>query len=129
MKPNYVAKKSVWSVITIWQILFFWLIIPLIVMIVKIIIIKNEVIEFYDTRVVEKKGVLSKQETQAVLTNVMSVSVYQTVKVRMFNYGDVKVDLVGRWDIDTTGIANPTSLKRHIEKYIQANNLQQVITN
>ena len=42
VKPNYVMKKSAWSVIRPWHILLSFLIVPLIIMIIKIINIKDD---------------------------------------------------------------------------------------
>ena len=62
MKPNYVAKKSAWTAVSIWTILLCWLIVPIIIMIFKIIALKAESIEFYDQKVVQRSGILAKQE-------------------------------------------------------------------
>ena len=75
---EYEAKKSAWSAITVWQILFFWLIIPLIVMAVKIVKIKSVRIYFYEDRVIERSGILSKRERQSLFQGVLSVSVEQS---------------------------------------------------
>lgn len=45
---------------------------------------------------------------------IVSVSVNQSIRGRIFNYGDISVDAVGKWDINTRGIANPESLKRYL---------------
>ena len=81
---EYEAKKSVWSAITVWQILFFWLIIPLIVMAVKIVKIKSVRISFYEDRVIERSGILSKRERQSLFQGVLSVSVEQSFSGRLF---------------------------------------------
>jgi uncharacterized membrane protein YdbT with pleckstrin-like domain len=46
---------------------------------------------------------------------VLSVSVEQRFIARIFNYGDVVVDTVGRWDMDIVGVAKPHKLKRYLE--------------
>lgn len=127
MKANYVAKKSAWGAVSIWSILFCWLIIPIFVMIFKIIALKAESIEFYDGKVVQKSGILSKREKQSLLTNVTSVSVNQSLWGRIFNYGDVKVDLIGKWDIDTVGISRPNELKAFLEDYLSNKNIHQLV--
>ena len=129
MEANYVAKKSVWAVISIWHILLCWLIIPLIIMVVKIFIAKSYVIEFYDNKVIVKSGILTKKERQSILTNVASVSIEQTLMGRICNYGDIKVDIVGRWDVNTEGIKNPKGLKEYLNKYVSSCGVQQVIMN
>ncbi len=127
MKANYVAKKSAWGAVSIWSILFCWLIIPIFVMIFKIIALKAESIEFYNEKVVQKSGILSKREKQSLLTNVTSVSVNQSLWGRIFNYGDVKVDLIGKWDIDTVGISRPNELKAFLEDYLSNKNIHQLV--
>ena len=115
MIPEYIAKKSAWKAVTPLRILFFWLIIPLLVLIVDLIHLKCETIEFYADRVVQREGVLSKRTTQAAFNGVLGVSVNQSLFGRIFDYGDVKIDIVGKWDIDTQGISNPKELQRYLE--------------
>ena len=128
--PNYVASKTSWNAVTPLRILFFWLIIPLIVLIVDIIRLKKDKIEFYDRYVIEKSGLLSKREKKSTFAGIYSVSVEQSVWGRIFKYGDVKVDVVGRWDIDTYGISHPNELKKYLEtKIVEPDNLQAVVAN
>lgn len=115
MRPNYVARKTAWCAVKPMRVIFFWLIIPLIIMIVDIIAKKKEVIEFYDDKIVTKKGILSRSETTSAFVGVLSVSVNQSLLGRIFDYGNVKVDAVGRWDIATDGIKNPGGLKKYLE--------------
>ena len=129
MKPNYVAKKSVTSVLSFWLIVFFWLVIPLIIQIARILSAKCYLIEFYDNKIVVKSGVLSKQENQSVFGGVYSVSVSQSFVGRIFNYGNIQVDCPGRWDIDTKGIKDPSALKKYLENYITANGMTNIIHN
>ena len=123
MKPNYVAKKSVTSVLSFWLIVFFWLVIPLIIQIVRILSAKCYSIEFYDSKIVVKSGILNKQENQSVFAGVYSVSVSQSFIGRIFNYGSIKVDCPGKWDIDTEGIKAPVELKKYLEAYITSNGM------
>ena len=117
-KPNYVATKSAWKAVTFWRVIFFWLIIPLIVMIVDLIICKNERIEFYDDKVVVKSGVLSKKERKSVFTGVLSVSVEQSLWGRLFHYGNVNVDVMGKWDVNLEGVYKPKELEAYLETKI-----------
>ena len=129
MKPNYVAKKSATSVLSFWLIVFFWLVIPLIIQIARILSAKCYSIEFYDNKIVVKSGILSKQEKQSVFGGVYSVSISQSFAGRIFNYGNIKVDCPGKWDIDTTGIKDPESLKIYLENYITASGMTNIIHN
>ena len=129
MTPNYVAKKSAASVLSLWLILFCWLIIPLIVQIVRIINAKCYTIEFFDNKIVLKSGILNKSERQCVFAGVYSVSVSQSLAGRIFGYGNISVDCPGRWDIDTTGIKNPGELKKYLESYITTSGTTNIIHN
>ena len=117
-RPNYVATKSAWKAITFWRVVFFWLIIPLIIMIVKIIVLKHERIEFYEDKIIVKSGVLSKNERKSVFLGVLSVSVNQSLWGRMFGYGDVNVDVVGKWDVNLEGVCKPKELEAYLETKI-----------
>ena len=116
VKPDYVMRRSAWSVIRPWHILLFFLVIPLIIMIVKIINVKDDTISFYGNKVVHRSGILSKHEETTVLTRVLSVTVQQTLWGRIWNYGTIKVDVVGKWDFDMRGIKNPNKAKVYLEK-------------
>ena len=129
MKPNYVAKKSVTAVLSFWLIVFFWLVIPLIIQIARILSAKCYSIEFYDNKIVVKSGVLSKQENQSVFGGVYSVSISQSFLGRIFNYGSVRVDCPGKWDVDTESIKNPSALKKYLENYITSNGMTNIIHN
>ena len=129
MKPNYVAKKSVTAVLSFWLIVFFWLVIPVIIQIARILSAKCYSIEFYDNKIVVKSGVLSKQENQSVFAGVYSVSISQSFFGRIFNYGSVRVDCPGKWDVDTESIKDPSALKKYLENYITSNGMTNIIHN
>lgn len=116
--PSYVMKKSAWSVIRPWHILLGILIVPLIIMIVKIICIKDDKIYFYANKVVHKHGIFNKYEKTTILTRVLSVTVKQTFWGRIFNYGTIEVDVVGKWDIKMVGIKDPKKAKAYLEKFV-----------
>ena len=121
MKPNYVATKSVFSQLSFWKILSCILIIPIFILIFKIIAIKQYRIEFYDDKIIIYSGLINKSKKQSVFMGVTSSSVNQTLFGRIFNYGDVEVDCVGKWDVDTTYIKNPNELDEYLQtKIIQA---------
>ena len=111
-------KRSAWSVIRPWHLLLFFLIVPLIIMIIKIINVKDDTISFYNNKVVQRSGVFSKYEKTNVLTRVLSVTVKQTFWGRLFNYGTVYVDVVGKWDINMSGVKNPMEAKAYLEKFV-----------
>ena len=118
IKPNYVIRKSAWSVIRPWHILLGFLIVPLIIMVIKIINIKDESVSFYHNRVVHRSGIFSKQEKTTIMTRVLSVSVKQTFWGRICNYGNIYVDVVGEWDINMRGVKDPMKAKAYLEQFI-----------
>ena len=118
VKPNYVAKKSAWSAIRWWHILLFFLVLPLIIMICRIITEKCKRIEFYDKKIIQKSGVFEIDRKTAVFTAVLSVWVEQSLWGRIFNYGNVKVEMVGPWDFDLSGVKRPKRLQRYLETRI-----------
>lgn len=118
MTPNYVAKKSLLCALNLWLILFFWLIIPLIIQIIRILDAKFYTIEFYNDKVVTKSGVFSTHEFQNTFMGIYSVSVYKPFLGRIFDYGDIRVDCPGPWDINTDGIKDPDGLKKYLETKI-----------
>lgn len=121
MKPNYIAKKSLWGAVTPVRIFLFFLIIPLIILIADMIRLSCHRIEFYDKKIVHKLGVFSKQEKVFYFTGVMSVYTHQSFIGRIFGYGDVKVDFQGRYDIGTDCIKRPNKLRDYLSHYIVTN--------
>ena len=129
MAPIYVVRKSAWRALTPLRILFFWLIIPLIVILVRVVQLKHEIIEFYPDKIIQKSGVIAKKEKRSSFTGVMGTSVDQGVLGRMLNYGDVRVDVAGKWDIDTEGVKAPRALQNFLESHlVQVNNFNTVNT-
>ena len=128
MQANYVAKKTAWSALTFFRVAFFWLIVPLIIMVVDIFVKKSTTIEFYDGYIIQKSGVLSKKEKRSVFPKVAAVSINQSLFGRMFNYGDVNVDVIGQWDVNLSGIAKPHELKKYLEdKMVDANSINPTV--
>ena len=60
---------------------------------------------------------------------VYAVNVYQSFFGRMFNDGNVKVDAVGRWDINFNGIRNNLKgLKAYLEQYtVESTNAVKIL--
>ena len=129
MTPLYVAKKSCLRAFTPLRILFFWLIIPTILILIDIIQLKNETVEFYEDYILVKSGVLSKKQRRSVFSGVYSVSIDQSVFGRMFNYGDVRIDVPGKWDVNTDGIKDPEALSHFLEGKITAKGTVSILGN
>ena len=145
--PNYVAKMSVWKVLKFWKLILIaglvvaGLILPsalgltglvgtlatvlpiaigalwFLILICKIISNACISIEFYDDKIVQKRGVFSRYEKQAAFFGVKTVSIYKTFRARIFGYGDVIMDNFGGedLDVDTYGIRRPEKLKKYLE--------------
>lgn len=147
-RPEYVAKRSAWSIIRFWRILVFWLLIPaipvvlkfaeivefedlylwlglgvwygvlIVIFICRLIKIKSHRVMFYRNRVVEKWGVFDIEKKSNVFTAVLAVRVEQKFWGRVFGYGEVKVDMVGPWDVDLTRIKKPKKLLNYLDSRI-----------
>lgn len=120
MKPNYVAKKSAWQVWSFGSILLCFLIVPIIVQVFRTITVKKYRLEFYDDKIVIKSGWLNTKTRQMVFMGVTSVSVEQSLWGKLFGYGDVVVDCVGNWDVDssTSYIKDPDKLEAYLQTRI-----------
>ena len=130
MKPNYVAKKSAMAVVSFWSIVSCILIIPIFVLLFRILATKQYRIEFYDDKIITYSGLINTNKKQSVFMGVTATSVDQTLLGKIFNYGNVKVDCVGKWDIDTTYIKNPNELETYLQSKIiptpQANQIVHI---
>ena len=120
MNPNYVATKSVAVEVTFLRVLACILIIPIFYLVYKCLEVKSYRIEFYDDKIVTYRGLISKSKRQSVFMGVASTAVTQSLKGRIFNYGSISVDCVGKWDIDTTAIKNPYALEEYLQTRIMS---------
>ena len=128
MSPNYVAKKSVCSVLSFGWLVSCIFILPIFVLIFRILAIKKYQIEFYDDKIITYSGLFNISKKQTVFMGVTATSLSQSVFGRMFNYGNVSVDCVGKWDVDTSYIKDPNGLVDYLEtKIIKAPNTTQFI--
>lgn len=130
MKANYIAKKSMWTAFTFWSVLFFWLLVPLVVIICRIIDTAKYSLEFYDDKVVEKSGILNKEEKNITLLGVYSIEIKQSLWGRIFNYGDLKIHIIGQCDLEATNIAKPKKVKDYLEsKLVNKDNSITAVAN
>ena len=116
-RPQFIARKSKWLAVRWWHLLFFWTIIPLLHLWWRCIVLNHQKVEFYDSYVIKKRGVFNKVEEQCMFPKVISCNVKRTFWGRIFNYGDVKVDSIGKWDIDLTGIKKPVQVSRCVKRH------------
>lgn len=118
MNPNYIAKKSAWSVWNFWTVLLCLLVLPIVVQIFRTITVKKYRVEFYDDKIIVKSGWLNTKMRQMVFLGVTSVSTEQSLWGKLFHYGNIIVDCVGKWDVDTTYIQNPDQLVAYLQTRI-----------
>ncbi len=120
--PNFVAKRSGFAAVTVKRVVFFWLIIPLIVMIVDAIIKSSERVYFYDNYLIHKKGILGKDERKIKMTGIIGLKVKQRFMQRIFNRGNVRIEILDNWDINITGLKRTRQLKEFLNQYITSEN-------
>ncbi len=128
-KVAYTATRSAWSEVTFLRVILCLLVIPIFYLIFKIAEAKCEVAEFYSDRVVLKSGVFNKSENEVLLVGVSAVYIDKSFKGRVFGYGSVKVDILGRNDLRLEDVANPEGLKNYLQRYVNAGNFRQVLAN
>ena len=116
-RPHIIARKSIIPAFKFWRVLFFWLIIPLIMIIVDVVKLRHEYVEFYNTYVVKKKGVFRKTEDKVMFPKVLSCSTDIPFWGRIFKYGDISIDAIGKWDVDLKGVKNPKYIKKYVENH------------
>ena len=155
MKPNYIARTSIWSklklrTILLWALmyalivplyLFGWellveklnlaivffaifavlLFVPIVWFVMLHIIVKNRYLEFYNDKIIQRWGVLNKNEHSTIFMGVTGTSLRRPFRGRILGYGHVKIDCAGKWDFDALYVKNPYRLVRYLRtKVIQA---------
>ena len=119
----YSTRKSMVPALNPLLVIFFWLIIPTLIIIYNMV--KNYCyrIEFYTNYVMVREGWIARKETKFAFNGIVAVSLNQSVMGRLFNYGDVHVDVIGKWDVSTTAIKDPVSLKNFLQTQIRSANV------
>ena len=108
---DYVIKKSAWKAFNLLEILLIWTIIPL-------IILKHDKTYFYENRIISKYGVLSKPETETSIVGVSAICVDQSLFGRIFGFGDIHIDVIGKWKVTIKGAKKPMQAKAFLTKYL-----------
>lgn len=73
-------------------------------------------IRIYEKSIVTRKGLINVKETRSIMTPIVGVSVEQSFNGRIYNYGNVKIDKIGKgWDIDSTYIKKPEQFKNFLQ--------------
>ena len=92
--------------------------IPFFVIVCHIICLRHEYVEFYETYAVYKKGVFNKFELKQIFPKVRRSMVYRKFFWgRIFNYGDVYIDVIGPWNIPLVDFKRPKRTRRFIDNH------------
>lgn len=91
--------------------------IMLLIIIGFIIYTRSTYVKFYDGHVVKHKGVFSKHIEKCMLPKIISCNVHCSFWGRIFKFGDVKIDTIGKWDIDLIGYKYPNRIRKRLEPY------------
>lgn len=118
MEAKYTAKRS-----SLFDFSFFMCIlltvlglIPgIIYILVKILSANSYQVIFYDDKYIVKSGIINTHEDESVFKGILAVSIDQSLKGKMFNFGDVKVDVVGANNITLCGVKDPKALKKYLQ--------------
>ena len=133
MKEEYVATQSAlyeFSFLLCLALLILGIIPGVIYILVKNLSAHHHVITFYKDKYVIKTGIINIKENEAVFKGVISSSLNQTLKGRMFDFGDVTVDVAGKHNLNLTGVKNPKELREYLKtRQINAETLNHVIVN
>lgn len=79
-------------------------------------------IRIYEKCIVTRKGLINVKETRAVMTPIVGVSVEQSFNGRIYNYGNIVIDKMGKgWDIDCTYIKKPEQFKNFLQSLMDKN--------
>ena len=120
MQPEFIAKKSAWEAVSFLWILLCFLFFPLIFVVVfRIFAVKEYRLEFYAEKIIIRRGLINKRTDEMVFMGITSLSLEQGLGGQLFNYGTIKVDCVGKWDVNnTTYIKNPKELEAYLRTRI-----------
>ena len=89
----------------------------LLIIIGLVIYTRSVYVKFYDGHVVKHKGVFNKHIEKCMLPKIISCNVYCPFWGRIFKFGDVKIDTIGKWDIDLIGYKYPNRIRKRLEPY------------
>ncbi len=90
----------------------------------KVLMLKTYKIMYYDNKVVCQHGFpWNRHERTSAFLGATSVVVDRSLGGLIFNYGDVYIDTIGKWDIDTTYIKKPKKLKAYLEQRLITNSM------
>ena len=112
---EYVITKSVWKAFDLWGILMAITVIPLVI---RILILKFDRTYFYENRIIARYGVLSKHVTETAFVGISAISVDQSLIGRILGFGDISIDIIGKWRVTIKGAKKPMKAKEFLNSYI-----------
>lgn len=115
---NYVITKSAWKAFSLWKILLIWTIVPIFIILIQIWLLKTDKTYFYEDRIISKHGILSKHVKETSFVGVSAICVDQSLWGRIFNFGDLHIDVVGRWKVTIKGVKKPMEAREFLTSYI-----------
>ncbi len=92
-------------------------VIPVVLVVIDVIILRSRYVEFYDSFVVKKSGVFNKTDEKCMFPKILSCNVHRTFLGRIFNYGNIQIDAIGKWDVDLTNIKKPLYVRKYLENH------------
>ena len=102
----------------------------IIYILVKNLSAHNYKVMFYDDKYIVKSGIINTHEDELVFKGVLAVSIDQSLKGKMFNFGDVKVDVVGANNITLCGVKDPEALKKYLlSRKVDIADIRHTVTN
>lgn len=105
-------------------IVFIGIIIPL----VKFLELSSQRIIFYENKIIRTMGFFTRRQISIPITKIVAVTMNQPFLGRILNYGDVFIDVVGRWDANCIGVKKPIALKNYVEKVMDQANYSELNT-
>lgn len=96
-----------------------WLVIPLLYLIYMIAVTSASKRYIYEDRIVHVSGILHKHQSVTLLTIVFGANINQTLKGRIFNFGNVNVKVLGAGAHNNLGlweIKDPVYVKSIFDK-------------
>ena len=133
MEEEYVAKQSTFyqfSFLLCLILLVLFVLPGVIYILVKVLKANHHTITFYKGKYIIKTGIIHTNETEVVFKGVLSASVQQGAKGKIFNFGDVRADIAGSKKLYLTGVKNPNGLKNYLNsKQIDAETIDHTLVN
>lgn len=102
-------ELSLWTVA-----LAVWTLIYLLAMIWTLIVIRCQYIEFYDSYVIQRKGVIFRKSKKSIFPQVLAVTTHRNI----LGYGSVEIDVVGPWDVELTLLKRPEDVREYLIDYM-----------